>query len=60
MMRKNVVKDVTRFVVKLGAGVFTDSRKLIDPAQLEQLVAQVSETNKKTISSVEGLIKIYA
>jgi glutamate 5-kinase len=29
-------------VVKLGTGVLTDSRKLIDPAQLEQIVAQVA------------------
>jgi len=32
--------------VKLGTGVLTDSRKLIDPAQLEQLVAQLAEQRK--------------
>ena len=32
--------------MKLGTGVLTDSRKLIDPAQLEQLVAQLAEQRK--------------
>jgi len=32
--------------VKLGTGVLTDSRKLIDPAQLEQLVAQMAAQRK--------------
>jgi len=36
------LKSATRIVVKLGTGVLTDSRKLIDPAQLEQIVAQVA------------------
>jgi len=34
--------SASRLVVKLGTGVLTDSRKLIDPAQLEQLVAQLA------------------
>jgi glutamate 5-kinase len=42
-MRRELLKDVTRIVVKLGTGVLTDSRKQPDPAQLEQLVAQVAE-----------------
>src|SRR5208282_2670648 len=33
-------------VVKLGTGVLTDSRKQPDPAQLEQLVAQVAALRK--------------
>ena len=32
--------------MKLGTGVLTDSRKQIDPAQMEQLVAQVAEQRK--------------
>jgi len=40
------LKSVSRLVVKLGTGVLTDSRKLIDPAQLEQLVAQVAALRK--------------
>jgi len=40
------LKTVSRIIVKLGTGVLTDSRKLIDPAQLEQLVAQVAALRK--------------
>jgi glutamate 5-kinase len=32
--------------VKFGTGVLTDSRKLIDPAQLEQLVGQIAALKK--------------
>lgn len=45
-MRRELLKDITRIVVKLGTGVLTDSRKQIDPAQMEQLVAQVAEQRK--------------
>ena len=41
-MHRESLKSATRIVVKLGTGVLTDSRKLIDPAQLEQIVAQVA------------------
>ena len=41
-MHRASVKAATRLVVKLGTGVLTDSRKQPDPAQLEQLVAQVA------------------
>lgn len=41
-MHRDSLKSVSRIVVKLGTGVLTDSQKLIDPAQLEQLVAQVA------------------
>jgi len=41
-VRRELLKDVSRVVVKLGTGVLTDSRKQPDPAQLEQLVAQVA------------------
>ena len=42
-MRAELLKDVTRIVVKLGTGVLTDSRKQPDLAQMEQLVAQIAE-----------------
>ena len=41
-MHRDSLKSASRIVVKLGTGVLTDSRKLIDPAQLEQIVAQVA------------------
>jgi glutamate 5-kinase len=40
-VRSELLKDVTRVVVKLGTGVLTDSRKQPDLAQMEQLVAQI-------------------
>ncbi len=45
-MRRELLKDISRIVVKLGTGVLTDSRKQPDLAQMEQLVAQVSEQRK--------------
>ena len=42
-VRSEILKDVTRLVVKLGTGVLTDSRKQPDLAQMEQLVAQIAE-----------------
>jgi glutamate 5-kinase len=45
-VRRELLKDITRIVVKFGTGVLTDSRKQPDPAQLEQLVAQVAEQRK--------------
>jgi glutamate 5-kinase len=41
-VRSELLKDISRIVVKLGTGVLTDSRKQLDPAQLEQIVAQVA------------------
>jgi glutamate 5-kinase len=41
-MRRELLKGVSRVVVKLGTGVLTDSRKQPDVAQMEQLVAQVA------------------
>jgi len=40
-VRSDLLKNVTRLVVKLGTGVLTDSRKQPDLAQMEQLVAQI-------------------
>ena len=45
-VRSKLLKNVTRIVVKVGTGVLTDSRKQPDPAQMEQLVAQISEQRK--------------
>jgi glutamate 5-kinase len=45
-VHRDSLRSASRLVVKLGTGVLTDSRKLIDPAQLEQLVAQVAALKK--------------
>ena len=45
-MRSELLKDISRIVVKLGTGVLTDSRKQPDPAQFEQLVTQLAEQRK--------------
>src|ERR1041385_8900558 len=45
-VRSDLLKNVTRIVVKLGTGVLTDSRKQPDLAQMEQLVAQIAEQRK--------------
>ena len=45
-VRSNLLKDVTRLVVKVGTGVLTDSKKLPDPTQMQQLVAQLAEQRK--------------
>lgn len=45
-MHRESLKSAARLVVKLGTGVLTDSRKQIDPAQLEQLVAQIATQRK--------------
>ena len=41
-MHRDPLKSAARVVVKFGTGVLTDSRKQPDPAQLEQLVAQMA------------------
>jgi glutamate 5-kinase len=41
-VHRNPLKSAARVVVKFGTGVLTDSRKQLDPAQLEQLVAQIA------------------
>jgi glutamate 5-kinase len=45
-VRRELLKDISRLVVKLGTGVLTDSRKQPDLAQLEQLVAQIAAQRK--------------
>src|SRR5438552_3388541 len=45
-MRRELLKNITRMVVKLGTGVLTDARKQPDLAQMEQLVAQIAEQRR--------------
>ena len=41
-MHRDSLKSAARIVVKFGTGTLTDGRKQPDPAQLEQLVAQIA------------------
>src|SRR5437870_7394939 len=45
-MRSDLLKNISRIVVKLGTGVLTDSRKQPDLAQMEQLVTQLAEQRR--------------
>lgn len=45
-MHRESLTQADRVVVKLGTGILTDSRKQPDRAQMEQLVAQVSEQRR--------------
>ena len=42
VVQRESLKSVSRVIVKLGTGVLTDSRKQLDPAQMEQLVGQLA------------------
>ncbi len=58
-MRSELLKNVSRIVVKLGTGVLTDSRKQIDPTQLEQIVAQVAalrQAGKEVVVVTSGAV----
>ena len=46
-MRTKLLQNINRIVVKLGTGVLTNSQKQPDPAQMEQLVAQVAELRRQ-------------
>jgi len=46
LVRSELLKDITRVVVKVGTGVLTDSRKQPDLAQMGQLVAQLAAQSK--------------
>src|SRR5947208_931542 len=46
-VRSELLQNVSRIVVKLGTGILTGSNKQPDPAQMQQLVAQVAEQQKK-------------
>jgi glutamate 5-kinase len=41
-VRLKLLQNIARVVVKFGTGILTDSSKQPDPAQMEQLVAQVA------------------
>jgi len=45
-VRSELLKDVSRIVVKVGTGVLTDARKQPDLAQMEQLVGQIAAQRK--------------
>src|SRR5437867_1470771 len=45
-VRDECLKNLSRIVVKLGTGVLTDSRKQLDPVQVEQLVGQAAAQRK--------------
>lgn len=45
-MHRDPLKTAARIVVKFGTGVLTDRHKQPDPAQLEQLVAQIAGQRK--------------
>ncbi|MBI2948380.1 MAG: glutamate 5-kinase [Verrucomicrobia bacterium] len=58
-MRKDLLSNVTRLVVKLGTGVLTDARKQPDLAQMEQLVAQVAQqrrAGRETVLVTSGAV----
>src|SRR5207245_4817384 len=53
------LNQATRIVVKLGTGVLTDSRKQLDLAQLEQLVAQIAaqrQAGKEIVLVTSGAV----
>jgi len=45
-VHRDLLKNAGRIIVKLGTGVLTDRSKQPDPAQLEQLVAQIAAQQK--------------
>lgn len=45
-MRRELLKNVTRIVLKLGTGVLTDAQKQPDLSQMAQLVAQMAGQRK--------------
>jgi len=58
-VRNALLKDVSRIVVKLGTGVLTDSRKQLDLAQMEQLVAQIAaqrQAGKQMVLVTSGAV----
>ena len=58
-MRRDLLKDVSRLVVKLGTGVLTDSGKRPDLAQMGQLVAQVAalcQQGKEVVLVTSGAV----
>jgi glutamate 5-kinase len=46
MIRSELLKNVSRMVVKVGTGVLTDNRKQLDVSQMERLVGQFAAQAK--------------
>jgi len=58
-VRSEQLKNISRIVVKLGTGVLTDSRKHLDPAQLEQIVAQIAalrQSGREVVMVTSGAV----
>lgn len=58
-VRSELFKQVSRIVIKLGTGVLTDNRKQLDPAQLEQIVAQLAalrQAGKEVVVVTSGAV----
>ena len=58
-MHRALLKAAARIVVKFGTGMLTDSRKQPDPAQLEQLVAQIvalRQAGKEAVLVTSGAV----
>lgn len=45
-MRSLYLNNIHRIVVKFGTGILTNEKRQLDPARVEQLVAQVAEQHK--------------
>jgi glutamate 5-kinase len=58
-VRRDLLKNVSRIVVKFGTGVLTDSRKQLDLDQMEQLVSQVAtrrQAGKEIVLVTSGAV----
>jgi glutamate 5-kinase len=58
-MRRQILKEVSRMVIKLGTGVITDSRKQLDLTQIGQLVGQVAaqrQAGKEIVLVTSGAV----
>jgi glutamate 5-kinase len=45
-MRRELLKSVSRLVVKFGTGILTDNQKRPDMAQMKQLVSQIAQRHR--------------
>jgi len=55
-MRSELLKNVSRIVLKLGTGVLTDQRKQPDLSQMEQLVAQIAAQGREIVVVTSGAV----
>ncbi|HAV63842.1 MAG TPA: glutamate 5-kinase [Verrucomicrobiales bacterium] len=51
-MRLELLKNVRRVVVKFGTGILTDAANRVDPAQMDQLVAQLAGLQRRGLEVV--------